>query len=213
MTLEQLKQEAQAKLQTSIQAAKEAAEMNKYKAIISGGVDRIMAQAAVREETSEKLKSIELLCSTIVSELPIQNRATRETRKWNPSRVYGYGNQVGALVGILSGIQYSANEHKLQMLAQTGLNEQIIEDTLNAFGAPAYFSEKYDVIVDERPFDINSICNCLEILEFKLDLTLDKSLVTEAALSKQFELARIKAETARNSFALTRQIKTVTVEE
>ena len=213
MTLEQLKQEAQAKLQTSIQAAKDAAEMNKYKAIISGGVDRIMAQAAVREETSEKLKSIELLCSTIVSELPIQNRATRETRKWNPSRVYGYGNQVGALVGILSGIQYSANEHKLQMLAQTGLNEQIIEDTLNAFGAPAYFSEKYDVIVDERPFDINSICNCLEILEFKLDLTLDKSLVTEAALSKQFELARIKAETARNTFALTRQIKTVTVEE
>lgn len=213
MTLEQLKQEAQAKLQTSIQAAKEAAEMNKYKAIISGGVDRIMAQAAVREETSEKLKSIELLCSTIVSELPIQNRATRETRKWNPSRVYGYGNQIGALVGILSGIQYSANEHKIQMLAQTGLNEQIIEDTLNAFGAPAYFSEKYDVIVDERPFDINSICNCLEILEFKLDLTLDKSLVTEAALSKQFELARIKAETARNTFALTRQIKTVTVEE
>lgn len=213
MTLEQLKQEAQAKLQASIQAAKEAAEMNKYKAIISGGVDRIMAQAAVREETSEKLKSIELLCSTIVSELPIQNRATRETRKWNPSRVYGYGNQVGALVGILSGIQYSANEHKLQMLAQTGLNEQIIEDTLNAFGAPAYFSEKYDVIVDERPFDINSVCNCLEILEFKLDLTLDKSLVTEAALSKQFELARIKAETARNTFALTRQIKTVTVEE
>lgn len=213
MTLEQLKQEAQAKLQTSIQAAKEAAEMNKYKAIISGGVDRIMAQAAVREETSEKLKSIELLCSTIVSELPIQNRATRETRKWNPSRVYGYGNQIGALVGILSGIQYSANEHKIQMLAQTGLNEQIIEDTLNAFGAPAYFSEKYDVIVDERPFDINSICNCLEILEFKLDLTLDKSLVTEAILSKQFELARIKAETARNTFALTRQIKTVTVEE
>lgn len=213
MTLEQLKQEAQAKLQTSIQAAKEAAEMNKYKAIISGGVDRIMAQAAVREETSEKLKSIELLCSTIVSELPIQNRATRETRKWNPSRVYGYGNQVGALVGILSGIQYSANEHKLQMLAQTGLNEQIIEDTLNAFGAPAYFSEKYDVIVDERPFDINSVCNCLEILEIKLDLILDKSLVTEAALSKQFELARIKAETARNTFALTRQIKTVTVEE
>lgn len=213
MTLEQLKQEAQAKLQTSIQAAKEAAEMNKYKAIISGGVDRIMAQAAVREETSEKLKSIELLCSTIVSELPIQNRATRETRKWNPSRVYGYGNQIGALVGILSGIQYSANEHKIQMLAQTGLNEQIIEDTLNAFGAPAYFSEKYDVIVDERPFDINSICNCLEILEFKLDLTLDKSLVTEATLSKQFELARIKAETARNTFALTRQIKTVTVEE
>lgn len=213
MTLEQLKQEAQAKLQASIQAAKEAAEMNKYKAIISGGVDRIMAQSAVREETSEKLKSIELLCSTIVSELPIQNKATRETRKWNPSRVYGYGNQVGALVGILSGIQYSANEHKLQMLAQTGLNEQIIEDTLNAFGAPAYFSEKYDVIVDERPFDINSICNCLEILEFKLDLTLDKSLVTEAALSKQFELARIKAETARNTFALTRQIKTVTVEE
>lgn len=213
MTLEQLKQEAQAKLQTSIQAAKEAAEMNKYKAIISGGVDRIMAQAAVREETSEKLKSIELLCSTIVSELPIQNRATRETRKWNPSRVYGYGNQIGALVGILSGIQYSANEHKIQMLAQTGLNEQIIEDTLNAFGAPAYFSEKYDVIVDERPFDINSICNCLEILEFKLDLTLDKSLVTEAILSKQFELARIKAEIARNTFALTRQIKTVTVEE
>ena len=210
--LEQLKIQAKASLEAAITKAKEEAEERKYNAIISGGVDRVMAISAVKEATSEELKAVEMACSMIVKDLPLTNKATREIRKWNPSRVYGYGNQIGALVGILSGIQYSAAEHRLQMLATTGLNEQIIEDTLNAFGSPAYFSAKYETIVPEKPYCINSIKNSLEVLEIKLNINLDKDAITEELLSKQFESARLRAETERNNYLVTKQTKTITVE-
>lgn len=210
--LEQLKIQAKASLEAAIAKAKEEAEERRYNAIISGGVDRVMAIAAVKEATSEELKAVEMACSMIVKDLPLTNKATREIRKWNPSRVYGYGNQIGALVGILSGIQYSAAEHRLQMLATTGLNEQIIEDTLNAFGSPAYFSAKYETIVPEKPYCINSIKNSLEVLEIKLNINLDKDAITEELLSKQFESARLRAETERNNYLVTKQTKTITVE-
>ena len=210
--LEQLKIQAKASLEAAITKAKEEAEERRYNAIISGGVDRVMAIAAVKEATSEELKAIEMACSMIVKDLPLTNKATREIRKWNPSRVYGYGNQIGALVGILSGIQYSAAEHRLQMLATTGLNEQIIEDTLNAFGSPSYFSAKYETIVPEKPYCINSIKNSLEVLEIKLNINLDKDAITEELLSKQFESARLRAETERNNYLVTKQTKTISVE-
>ena len=210
--LEQLKIQAKASLEAAITKAKEEAEERRYNAIISGGVDRVMAIAAVKEATSEELKAIEMACSMIVKDLPLTNKATREIRKWNPSRVYGYGNQIGALVGILSGIQYSAAEHRLQMLATTGLNEQIIEDTLNAFGSPSYFSAKYETIVPEKPYCINSIKNSLEVLEIKLNINLDKDAITEELLSQQFESARLRAETERNNYLVTKQTKTITVE-
>ena len=210
--LEQLKIQAKASLEAAITKAKEEAEERRYNAIISGGVNRVMAIAAVKEATSEELKAVEMACSMIVKDLPLTNKATREIRKWNPSRVYGYGNQIGALVGILSGIQYSAAEHRLQMLATTGLNEQIIEDTLNAFGSPEYFSAKYETIVPEKPYCINSIKNSLEVLEIKLNINLDKDAITEELLSKQFESARLRAETERNNYLVTKQTKTITVE-
>ena len=210
--LEQLKIQAKASLEAAMNKAKEEAEERRYNAIISGGVDRVMAIAAVKEATSEELKAVEMACSMIVKDLPLTNKATREIRKWNPSRVYGYGNQIGALVGILSGIQYSAAEHRLQMLATTGLNEQIIEDTLNAFGSPSYFSAKYETIVPEKPYCINSIKNSLEVLEIKLNINLDKDAITEELLSKQFESARLRAETERNNYLVTKQTKTITVE-
>ena len=210
--LEQLKIQAKASLEAAITKAKEEAEERRYNAIISGGVDRVMAISAVKEATSEELKAVEMACSMLVKDLPLTNKATREIRKWNPSRVYGYGNQIGALVGILSGIQYSAAEHRLQMLATTGLNEQIIEDTLNAFGSPSYFSAKYETIVPEKPYCINSIKNSLEVLEIKLNINLDKDAITEELLSKQFESARLRAETERNNYLVTKQTKTITVE-
>ena len=210
--LETLRANAQAKIQEAIQTAKDKAEERKLNAIISGGVDRVMATMAVREATSEELKNLELSCEQIVKDLPITSRTTRETRKWNPSRVYGYGNQIGALVGLLSGIQYSASQHRLQMLATTGLNEQIIEDTLVAFGSPAYFSPKYETIIEAKPYDYNAIRSCIEVLEHKLDLNIDMSQLTEANIAKQFEAAQLRAETEQNNYLATKQTKTIQVE-
>ena len=210
--LETLRANAQAKIQEAIQTAKDKAEERKLNAIISGGVDRVMATMAVREATSEELKNLELSCEQIVKDLPITSRTTRETRKWNPSRVYGYGNQIGALVGLLSGIQYSASQHRLQMLATTGLNEQIIEDTLVAFGSPAYFSAKYETIIEAKPYDYNAIRSCIEVLEHKLDLNIDMSQLTEANIAKQFEAAQLRAETEQNNYLATKQTKTIQVE-
>ena len=165
--LEQLREQAKAKTMEAINIAREKAETNRLQAIINGNLASIIAKQEVAADTSNKLKSLEEQCVQLVQTLPVYSKATRELRKFNPSRVYGFGNQIASLVGILSGIQYSANEHKLQMLAQTGLNEQIIEDTLNAFGAPAYFSEKYDVIVSIK----NSVQNINNYLNTAIFIT------------------------------------------
>ena len=67
--LEQLKIQAKASLEAAITKAKEEAEERRYNAIISGGVDRVMAISAVKEATSEELKAVEMACSMIVKDL------------------------------------------------------------------------------------------------------------------------------------------------
>lgn len=151
------------------------------------------AHQAITAATSDKLREIEIACESIVSEMPIYSAKTRENRKWNPSRQYGMGNQIAALTGILSGIQYSAMDHRVQMLAYTGLNEDLIEATLEAFGNTAYYSKNHDIVINEVPYSLEGIQNALMLIEEVLDVSLDKSKVTSNVLRSKFEVARLKA--------------------
>lgn len=211
--LEQLREQAKAKTMEAINLAREKAETNRLQAIINGNLASIIAKQEVAADTSNKLKSLEEQCVQLVQTLPVYSKATRELRKFNPSRVYGFGNQIASLVGILSGIQYSATEHRMQLLELTNLNEQIIEDTLDAFGSPAYFSTNYNTIVPERPYDHAKALECIKTLEYLLDISVDTSKVTEATMKANFELARLKAETARDNYSVAVATKTIKVED
>ena len=98
--LEQLREQAKAKTMEAINIAREKAETNRLQAIINGNLASIIAKQEVAADTSNKLKSLEEQCVQLVQALPVYSKATRELRKFNPSRVYGFGNQIASLVGI-----------------------------------------------------------------------------------------------------------------
>lgn len=151
-------------------------------------------QAEVKRDTSAKLANLNTACETIVTEMPIYNSKTREDRKWKPSRQYGLGNQIAALTGLLSGMQYAAMDHKAQMLALTGLDDDIIEETMEAFGSPAYYSRNYDLVVEEVPYNLEAIHSNIALVENALGVTIDKSKLTRAVLDNRFAKAQALAE-------------------
>lgn len=210
MQLQELKTKAEEALNKLKQEALEAAEANKYNAIISGTLGKVIAARAVGEHALKVLKDIEMSAIAIVENTPIMNKATREMREFKPSRIYGYGTHIEVLTGILSGIQYSAIQHKMLILAEhPTLTESLISDTLEAFGSPAFFSEKYCTVVEERPFDYAKARELVEIIALNLGITLDLSSFSEQAMTRVFEAAKLKAETLAAEYKTGETIKTV----
>jgi len=197
MTVEQLKAEvakAQAEAQKQVSETMERVKLeSQLKLATDPSFIRLKAQAQMQQSTTNKLTEIDRVCEEIVSSMPVYNSKTRENRKWRPTRVYGLGKQIELLSGILAGIQYSTLEHKQQMLTYVGISEDLIEQTLEAFGQPSYYSNNYNIVVEEKPCDIDSLNQCLTLLEDALDITIDRK-PTEAVMRQRFEVARVRAE-------------------
>ena len=214
-TLEELKIQAKAAAEAAKTKVAENLERIKLTAIITSATNEELLKAktkiALTEDTSNKLKEIEAVCEQIVASMPILSAKTREVRKWNPSRQYGMGNQIALLTGLLSGIQYSATDHKQQMLAATGLSEDLVDQTLTAFGSTAYYSVNYSEIVPAVPYDLLTLLNCLAIIQDVLGVIIDKSFITDAAFKARFDLALVKAEKMKAEDELTEATRHQTI--
>ena len=209
--LQTLREQAKQAVTARTNEMKVKAEITRLNSMVSGPLGMALAKQAVVAQTSQTLVDHIQTCTDIVNSMPIYSKATREQRKFNPSKVYGFGNQVSNLLALLSGIQYSATDHKQLLLAQTGLNEDIIEQTLEAFGSPSYYSTNYSLVIDEQPYDADKALSCVEMLESILDISIDKSKLTEKTFRTQFEVARIKAET-QSAQAQLATMKTIKIE-
>lgn len=213
------KLEIQAKLEVARAAAKaavsdkiEIARMSAELALLtSDGYNTARAVASIRESNAAKLAELNTACETIVSSMPIYNSKTRDNRKWSPSGLYGFGSEVGKLVSLLSGIQYSAAEHKAQMLAYTGLTESAIEAALEAVGGLPYYSNNYCTVVEGTPMDVTAAKQSLELLALDLGLTLDTSKLTESNATYQRAIALAKAEKTAAEIASALAIGTVAI--
>ena len=150
--------------------------------------------AAIAQETSDNIQEIESNCQAIIESMPIFSKKTRENRKWNPSNYYGLGSHIGGIYRLLTGILYSTTDHKVQLLASTGLYEDLIESTILAFGNTAYYSETHKVIVPAIPYNIDTLLSNLTLISDILNINPDMQAVTEANLSKIFKSAEAKAE-------------------
>lgn len=205
--VEQLRAQLTTKQAETAAVVSEAIEVAKLTAKLSmldnTKLQTARVHASIKKDTTSKLEKLDAMCAEVVTAMPIFNKTTKENRKWNPSRSYGLGNQLAILTGILSGIQYSANEHKVQMLAITGLDADIIESTLEAFGSPAYYSKNYGVVVEEVPYDLPTIEANLAIIEDALDINLDKSRLTAAIMDNRFKSAKASAERAQDKVERT----------
>mgnify|MGYP003586182970 CR=1 FL=1 len=208
--LQALRDQALAKVKADKESIQLKSEVSRLNSIINGSLGSAIAAQEITAETSKFLNGLIEDCTAIVADNPSFNRTTREQRKFNPSRVYNFGSQVGNLVGLLSGIQYSAADHKMLLLAHTGLDEDLIEQTLEAFGQTAYYSANHNIVIPERPYDADKARALVEMIEAKLNINIDKSKLTAATFSSAFELARINAETKRAAAELA-TMKTINV--
>lgn len=164
--------------------------------------------------TTAKLKELEQSCELIVASMPIYSSKTRENRKFNPSRQYGLGNHIQLLSGLLTGIMYSAQEHKALMLAETKLSEDLVEQTVEAFGAPAYYSTNYNEVVPEVPYNVATLQANLGIVAETLGIDLDVSKITPQGMQHRFNVALLRAnrELSERQTAIDLGSQTITVE-
>lgn len=214
-TLAELRAKAQEALARGKEQADIMVEASKLNTVIKLNSDDMVVarvQARLKDEASDKLAVLDTACAEIIASMPVYSARTKENRKWNPSRQYGMGSQIATLTGLLSGIQYSASEHKAQMLALTGLSENLIEDTLAAFGNTAYYSSNYNVVVDEAAYNEAALTTLLLMVEDALDITLDKTLLTSDALHNRFTIARLRAEKSKADVDSALATPTITVE-
>ena len=95
----------------------------------------------------------------------------------------------------MKSIQFSKHEEKEDLLAMTGLDNQIIEDTLDAMGNYEYYSKASNEIIPEQPMDITKLKSLLETvaINMKLVSTLDLSKINETNVKYQSDRAKLKA--------------------
>lgn len=194
LTLEQARAQAKATIEAKMAAAREQAELS---LLTNAKFQDAIVNQKIREESTEKLRQLGSQCAAIVSEMEVYSKTLKKARTWNPSKRYGYGNQFAELSGLLSGIQYSVQEHSNQMLAVTGLTPDLIERTLNALGQLPYYNTNYNEVIAGSPTDAEELVTCVQLLEMALGIVIDKSLITQAVADRQFEVATLRAEAAQ----------------
>lgn len=152
-----------------------------------------LTKASMVKSTTNTINAVINNCKGIIESMPIFNRTTGENRKWSTNRTVGYGNHIELLTNLLNGIQYSTQEHKQFMLELSGLDSDLVERTLQAFGNPAYYSINNDIVVEAQPYNYNELMECIALIEDKLAVVLNTTDLTEKRMSQRFLLAEVRA--------------------
>lgn len=209
LTIEQMKAAAKEKIAAKLKLARDNAELS---LLLNEKFQDSMVNQSIREDATNKLISLDKQCEAIVSSMEVYSKLLKKVRTWNPNKRFGFGIQFSELSGLLSGIQYSVSEHNEQMLIVTGLTKDLIERTLNALGNLPYYNKNHNTIIEGTKTDIPELLECIQLIEHSLNITIDKSLITESVANRQFHMATIKAEgalaeaetTANMAFAIIR---------
>ena len=189
--LEAIKAAAKAQMEERVALAKMEAEI---KLLTNVKFQDALLEQSLREETTNKLEQIMQQCEVIVDSNPVYSSVLKQNRKWNPSKRYGLGNQMALLSGLISGITYSVDEHSSMMLVLTGLSKDLNESFLNSLGNLPYFSKNYNQIVQGTHSNVDNLLNCISLIENIMGISIDKSLVTQENLDRQYDVAMVKAE-------------------
>lgn len=198
--LETLRAQLAAKREQAEQALAERIEVAQIRAELNllenDKFQQALAEQTLREQATSKLDELNLLCASIVTENPVYSTTLKKDREWKPSKLYGYGNQIAELMGLLNGIQYSVSEHNSLMLAATGLSKDLIESTLSYAGQLPYYSTNHSTIVEGTRMDVEGFLTNLQLIEQVLGVQLDKRGITQAKADTLYAVAQAKAEKA-----------------
>lgn len=151
-----------------------------------------LAASKAAEGKLEKLNNYLKQCEAIVEAMPIYSEKTRQTVKFRPSSQFGLSTEISKLIAICTGIQYAKAEHKVQMLAITGLSETLVEQTLANLGSLPYYNSNYGVLVDGTMPNVEALKQDLMLVATTLGVTVDTSFMTQAYMERRYEAAMIR---------------------
>lgn len=197
MNIEQLKAEVARVQEENAAKIREAAEIARLEATLklegSEQLFQAKVQLAANGEQTAKLQKLVDECAEIVASVPVYNAKTRTNRVWAGSRKIGYGSQVDLMYQLASGILYACAEHKQLLLAHTGLNLEVLDQMVKAFGTPTYYSRNYHTVIEEKPYDIAMVKSTVDVLQSELGVVIDTKDLNEQSFKNDFERARIQA--------------------
>jgi hypothetical protein len=215
MTVEQLRAQVEQARVASIARVKDVVETVKLQAQLNlytnDALQLAQAKADIRQANASKLELFSKSCEEIVASMPVYDKKTRENKKWRPSGVYGFGSEVGKVVSLLSGIQYSASVHKEQMLALVNLTESDIETTLEAIGSLPYYSKNYMTVVEGMPMNVDAALEQVTLVANKLGITVDTSKLTQANYTTQHTTSYARAKAQLDADMKSLALDTVTI--
>lgn len=151
-----------------------------------------LAASKAAEGKLERLNNYLKQYEAIVEAMPIYSEKTRQTVKFRPSSQFGLSTEISKLIAICTGIQYAKAEHKVQMLAITGLSETLVEQTLADLGSLPYYNSNYGVLVDGTMPNVEALKQDLTLVATTLGVTVDTSFMTQAYMERRYEAAMIR---------------------
>lgn len=190
MTMEQLK--ANMKAAAAVELAKAQSNLMSNPAF-----QQVMLNQAVKELTTEKLRSIETQLKAIPDMYPEQIKSgprTGQLRQWRDAYLYNLGIDIQIVYNIIKGVQYSGSTHKALMKSIFPLSDSFVEELSSAFGQQAYFSLAEGTFNEEIPMDYPKVRDMLMLLEAELGIKLNLDLFKEPSVKLQWEASRSKAE-------------------
>ena len=112
------------------------------------------------------------------------------------SFVFGYGVIESKILAIVKAIQYLKQEQKEEFLAMVNLDELTIEELIEVFGSPAYYSKQQMEIVPAIDMDIERTKSivCETAKRMGLVSNIECTKFNKANVDAIYERALIKAE-------------------
>ena len=154
----------------------------------------LVEKTTVTDRILAKISESEAKCKAIVAAMPIYSAKTRENRKWNPQRVFSFGDQAQAIIGLATGIQYSATEHAELMLRNTGLTKTMINLVVDNVGNDPYYNRNYGVLVDGTKGNAAELAKGIQLIGATIGVPVDVSSITPEAMEMKYTRALIRAQ-------------------
>lgn len=200
MNIEELKAKVEQVQKENAEKIRVAAEVARLEATLKLEGSEELFKAKVKltanGEQTAKLQKLVDECAEIVASVPVYNAKTRTNRVWAGSHKYNYGTQIDLMYQLATGILYACQEHKQLLLAHTGLNLELLEQMVKAFGTPTYYSRNYHTIVEAKPFEIDMVQSTVEVMQSELGVVVDTAALTQNNFESEFVRAEVTAQQA-----------------
>ena len=197
VNIEQLRAQVERLQAENLAKVREAAEIARLEAtlMLESSEDLFNAKvklAANGQQTAQLQKLVDE-CAQIVASVPVYNSKTRTNRQWAGSHKYNYGTQIDLMYQLATGILYACAEHKQLLLAHTGLDLELLEQMVKAFGTPTYYSRNYHSVVEEKPYDLAMVKSTVQVMQSTLGVVIDTTSINSTVFENEFKSARVTA--------------------